>query len=53
VLDTIDTKLMPCASNTDVKAYLEDIRASVAAHLEHARKLDAEMNKPSQKQAQN
>jgi putative membrane protein len=51
VLDTIDTKLMPCASNADVKAYLEDVRVAVAMHLEHARRLELEMSKQAQKQA--
>jgi putative membrane protein len=45
VLDTIDRKLMPSASNPEVKAYLEDLRVSVSSHLEHARKLQQEMNK--------
>jgi putative membrane protein len=53
VLDTIDTTLMPSASNPDVKAYLEDVRDAVATHLEHARKLELELNKQPQKQAQN
>jgi putative membrane protein len=48
VLDTIDRKLMPSASNADVKAYLEQVRVAVSSHLEHARKLEAEMNKQAQ-----
>jgi putative membrane protein len=52
-LDAIDTTLMPSASNVDVKAYLDDIRGAVAAHLDHAQKLEQEMNKQTQKQAHN
>ena len=45
VLDMIDQKLMPGATLPDVKSYLGAVRATVAMHLEHARKLQQEMCK--------
>jgi putative membrane protein len=39
VLDTIDNTLIPNAKNADLKAMLEKARPKVAAHLEHAKKL--------------
>lgn len=49
VLDLIDQKLVPDVTNADVKAYLEDVRVSVAAHLEHARKVAQKMSQQAQK----
>jgi len=43
VLDTLDQKLIPDATNPEVKAYLGEVRAKVAAHLQHARALLKEM----------
>jgi putative membrane protein len=48
VLDVIDHKLIPSASNPDVKTYLEGMRSAVASHLEHARNAEQEMNKQTQ-----
>jgi putative membrane protein len=48
VLDMIDRKLMPSASDADVKAYLEQIRVAVASHLEHARQVETDMERQAQ-----
>jgi putative membrane protein len=39
VLDVIDNKLLPAAQNEELKALLVKVRPAVAAHLEHAEKL--------------
>jgi putative membrane protein len=39
VLDTIDQKLLPNAKNADLRAYLNEVRATVAKHLAHAKEL--------------
>jgi putative membrane protein len=39
VLDSIDQKLMVNVSSPDLKAYLVEVRAAVASHLQHARDL--------------
>jgi putative membrane protein len=39
VLDAIDQTLIPSAQNAELKALLEQTRPAVAAHLEHARRL--------------
>ncbi len=43
VLDMIDEKLSPNAKNADLKAYLTDVRAAVAMHLQHAKDLQSAM----------
>jgi putative membrane protein len=43
VLDTINDKLIPCSTNLELSAYLHDVQASVATHLEHARELQREL----------
>ena len=45
VLDAIDQKLMPSAKNPDVKAYLDEVKTTVARHLEHAKELQAALQK--------
>jgi putative membrane protein len=39
VLDSIDEKLMVNVSSADLKAYLVEVRAAVASHLQHAREV--------------
>jgi putative membrane protein len=39
VLDVIDNKLLPNAKNEELKALLVKVRPTVAAHLEHAEKI--------------
>lgn len=46
VLDTIDNSLMPSAKNEEVKALLTKTRPVIAAHLEHAQKIQASLGKP-------
>jgi len=36
LLDSLDQKLIPAAKSADMKAYLAEVRAAVASHLEHA-----------------
>lgn len=43
VLDAIDQTLIPGAQNAELKALLEQTRPAVAAHLEHARQLQASL----------
>lgn len=43
VLDTLDKMLITNADNADLKAHLTAVRPTVAAHLEHARKMDADL----------
>jgi len=45
VLDTIDQKLIVSASNPDLKAYLAEVRAAVASHLQHAEDLQKSLQK--------
>jgi putative membrane protein len=45
VLDTLDQKLIPAASNADLKAYLTEVREKVAMHLQHAQDLQTAMQK--------
>lgn len=45
VLDTIDQKLIVSASNPDLKAYLVEVRAAVASHLQHAEDLQKVLQK--------
>lgn len=43
VLDAIDQTLIPSAQNAELRALLEQTRPAVAAHLEHARQLQASL----------
>lgn len=43
VLDAIDKTLIPGASNAELKALLTKVRPAIAAHLEHARHMQAQM----------
>ncbi len=45
VLDAIDKTLLTDATSPDVKAYLSEVRAAVAAHLQHAQDLQSELLK--------
>jgi putative membrane protein len=45
LLDTLDQKLIANAKSADVKAYLAEVRAAVASHLEHAKALQSELTK--------
>ena len=43
VLDAIDKTLLPSASNPELKALLGKVRPAIAAHLEHAKHMQAQM----------
>jgi len=43
VLDAIDKTLIPSASNAELKALLTKVRPAIAAHLEHAQHMQAQM----------
>lgn len=43
VLDMLDQKLIPGATNSDLKCYLGEVRAKVVMHLQHARDLQQTM----------
>ena len=43
VLDAIDQTLIPNAKNAELKALLEQTRPAIAAHLEHAKQLQASL----------
>lgn len=43
LLDLIDKKLMPTAKSDEMKKFITDTRAVVAEHLEHAKKLQADL----------
>ncbi len=43
VLDTIDSTLLPKATEASLKAELGKMREAVASHLEHAKKLEASL----------
>ncbi len=45
VLDAIDKALIPNAKNAELKALLEKTRPAIAAHLEHAKKVQLALNK--------
>jgi putative membrane protein len=45
VLDAIDKTLLTDATSPDLKAYLSEVRAAVAAHLQHAQDLQSELLK--------
>lgn len=41
VLDALDQTLIPHATNAELRALLEEVRPAIAAHLDHARALQA------------
>ena len=43
VLDALDKTLIPSASNAELKALLNKVRPNIAAHLEHAKHIQAQM----------
>ena len=45
VLETLDQKLIVSATNPALKSYLVEVRAAIAAHLEHAQELQKELQK--------
>ena len=45
VLQAVDKTLIPSAQNAELKALLVKVRPAFVAHLEHARKLQAELGK--------
>jgi putative membrane protein len=45
LLDSLDQKLLPNAQDADVKAFLTDVRATVAMHLQHAQNLQNKLMK--------
>jgi putative membrane protein len=45
VLDAIDKTLIPSAHNAELKALIEKVRPAIAAHLEHAKGMQASMMK--------
>jgi putative membrane protein len=45
VIDALDTTLIPSAANGELKALLIKVRPAFVAHLEHAKGLQASMNK--------
>ena len=45
VLDAIDKTLVPSAKNAELKALLLKVRPAIAAHLDHARHLQAQLGK--------
>jgi len=45
VLDAIDTTLIPSAQNAELKALLVKVRPAFVAHLEHAKHLQASLEK--------
>lgn len=45
VLDAIDKTLLPSAKNAELKALIVKVRPAIAAHLEHAKHLQADLGK--------
>ncbi|MGE5469699.1 MAG: DUF4142 domain-containing protein [Bacteroidota bacterium] len=45
VLDTIDKTLLPNAKNEELKSLITKVRPAIAAHLEHAKQIQATLNK--------
>jgi putative membrane protein len=45
VLKAVDTTLIPSAQNADLKALLVKVRPAFVAHLEHAKQVQAMLNK--------
>ncbi|HWK49108.1 MAG TPA: DUF4142 domain-containing protein, partial [Steroidobacter sp.] len=47
VLDAMDQTLIPSAQNAELKALLVKVRPAFVAHLEHAKELQASLDKTS------
>jgi putative membrane protein len=47
VLDALDKLLIPTTENADLKKLLQDVRPAIAAHLEHAKRIQAELGAPA------
>jgi len=45
VLDAVDKTLIPSAQNAELKALIEKVRPAFVAHLDHAKKLQADLGK--------
>ena len=45
VLDAVDKTLIPSAQNAELKALLVKVRPAFVAHLEHAKQLQAKLEK--------
>jgi putative membrane protein len=45
VLDTIDKTLLPNASNAELKDLITKVRPAIDAHLQHAKSIQAKLNK--------
>jgi putative membrane protein len=45
VLDAIDKTLIPSAKNAELKGLIEKVRPAIAAHLDHAKHLQASLGK--------
>jgi putative membrane protein len=45
VLDAIDKTLLPNASNAELKALIAKVRPAIAAHLEHAKRLQSSLGR--------
>ena len=45
VLDAIDKVLIPSAQNAELKGLIEKVRPAIAAHLEHAQHVQADLGK--------
>jgi putative membrane protein len=43
VLDMLDQKLIVGATNSELKAYLNQVRTAVASHLQHAKDLQSQI----------
>ena len=43
VLDALDKTLIPSAKNAELKGLLSQVRPNIAAHLDHAKHLQATM----------
>jgi len=49
VLDAIDKVLVPSAQNAELKGLIEKVRPAIAAHLDHAKHLQADLGKTAAK----
>ncbi|HEV2671952.1 MAG TPA: DUF4142 domain-containing protein [Gemmatimonadales bacterium] len=47
VLDALDKLLIPTTDNAELKKLLQDVRPAIAAHLEHAKQLHAQLAAPA------
>ena len=45
VLDTLDDTLIPNAKNSELKALLVQVRPAFVSHLEHAKQIQAKIEK--------